>query len=339
MIDLVATSRHYLEHLIPVWEELGDLRGEVYLGSGLTFPGARPLRELEPGDDLILVAGYADLQRVGGRKAVLMEHGSGQSYGGDPDDPAMQRHPHYAGGVGRHNVVAFLCPNEHSAARNREFYPEAIVEVVGSPHLASLQGLERVPGDGRLTVAFAFHYDLQLCPETMNAWTAFWPAVTELAADPEIEVLGHAHPRIYRDLAPTYREWCVEAVPEWEQVLARADVLVADNTSVAFEFAAIVGPLVLMDAPWYRPWINHGLRFWDASGVGIRVGDPAGVALALEPALRGAAGKERALDLVYPGVENPAQRAAEVIERAVREADRVPARGFTKQMAAALRWA
>lgn len=336
-VDLVATERHYVEHLLPVWERLGELQGRMFLGGRLPEAfGGEGLRGLEPGDDLILVAGYSDLQRVGGRRAVLMEHGAGQSYGGDPGDP-VARHSHYAGGNGRHNVVAFLCPNEHSAQRNREAYPDAIVEVIGSPHLASLQGLERRPGDGRVTVAFAFHYDLQLCTETMNAWDAFWPAVVALHRNDELEVLGHAHPRLYRDVAPTYGEWGVEAVESWPEIVQRADVLVCDNSSVGFEFASLVGPVVWMDPPWYRRSVDHGLRFWDAASSGVRVSDPAAVALALEPALAGVPGLDAALELVFPSVEDPAARAVEAIERACLESDRVPARGITAHMAAALR--
>jgi hypothetical protein len=91
-------------------------------------------------------------------------------------------------------------------------------------------------------------------------------------------------------------------------------VLVFDNTSVGYEFAATGRPVVVLDPPWYRPSVAHGLRFWDAANVGIRVADPAALPEAVERALAGdTAGREQALSIAYAYRHGAAQRAADTI--------------------------
>jgi len=314
LLDALATQIHYLDHVGLVFKRIpAEYRGTLYvppelelrahqrLGDGFVIV---PDEHVSPSDNPVLVASFADIQGSAGRRHVLMEHGVGQSY-----KPYIN--PAYAGGPGRQSVELFLCPNEYSADLNQQAYPEAAVEVIGSPHLEHLMGLLR--HDGGRTIAFGWHFDLQLCQETTNGWSHFSPAVQELAAHPEWEVLGHAHPRIFRDLAPTYKAWGVEPVKDFDKIVERASVYVADNSSSLFDFAAVVGPVVVMNPPQYRREVNHGLRFWEAADVGPQVSDPAAVLPAAKQALAGWSGKEAALDQVYAAVEDPAGTAAEVI--------------------------
>lgn len=313
-IDALASTVHYLDHIAPIWNRIPeDARGDIFVADELLAHAGRTLVEgssirpeydIRPSANPILVAGYSDLQNSPGRRHVLMEHGSGQSY--EPFDQ-----PAYAGGVARDSVELFLCPNDYSAELNRRRYPDAQIAVIGSPRLEHLMGLAR-ESDGR-TIAFGFHFDLMLCAETRNGWEHFSSAVRDAAASENWNVIGHAHPRIFRDLAPTYAEWGVEAVKDFDEVIRRADVYVADNSSTLFEFAATVGPVVVMNPPWYRTDVHHGLRFWDAADVGPQVTDPYAVLPAAKQALAGWPGKEAALDFVYPPVEDPAAVAAEVI--------------------------
>lgn len=255
--------------------------------------------------DVCLVSSYGDLvkaQRAGYRRIVLTQHGAGQSY--------SDRHPSYPGGRDNDAVGLFLVPNEHAARRWRDAYPESAVAVVGSPRLDTLPARE----PGPVTVAVSFHWDMRGIPEARSAFSAFSDAIVELAA--RFAVIGHSHPD-RRNMGNWYRRRGIEYVPDFDDVCRRADVYVCDNSSTIFEFAATGRPVVLMNAPWYRRDVNHGLRFWDAAGVGANVDDPdrlgQAVAEALEESPASAASREEALSHVYAYRSGGGHRAAETI--------------------------
>jgi hypothetical protein len=277
---IVARLPHYEAHLKPVHDLLGDT-------------------------DVTLVASYGDLveaQRQKARRIVLMQHGIGQSY--------SDQNPHYPGGKGNDAVGLFLAPNEHAAGRWRAAYPRARVEVVGSPRLDDLP--RRQPGPQ--TVAVSFHWDAYHHPESRSAFDYYRSALPELAK--RFTVIGHGHPR-RRDMARKWGLLGIEFVPDFDDVCRRADVYVADNTSTLYEFAATGRNVVVLNAPFYRREINHGLRFWDAAHVGINVHHPDQLALAVDYALTTSdvASREDALDIVYAYRSGGAARAV----RAIRE--------------------
>jgi hypothetical protein len=86
-------------------------------------------------------------------------------------------------------------------------------------------------------------------------------------------VIGHGHPR-RSELASRYRRAGIEHVASFSEVCRRASIYVADNTSTLFEFAATGRPVVVLNARRYRRDVRHGLRFWDAAGVGPNVDRP-----------------------------------------------------------------
>lgn len=261
MIDALASEPHYRAHIEPVWEALDPkIRG--------TFHNRRaPL-----GSRVFLVASYRDLWALGDRPTILLEHGAGQSYLGG--------HPAYAGGSGRDHVVLFCCPNAQSARLNAAAYPSARVAVTGDP---SLEALRRIVYEPDGTVAVAFHWDAQALPETRWAWPHYRDALAELAR--HAKVIGHAHPRAFGVLAPWYAAHGIEPVADFSDVCRRAAVLVADNTSAMFEFAALGHPVVVLNAPWYRRDVNHGGRFWDWADVGVQVDEPEALLKAIATAL------------------------------------------------------
>jgi glycosyltransferase involved in cell wall biosynthesis len=275
---ILATFPHYADHLAPV------------------------AALLPPDLDVALVAGHTDVLHARGSRTVLMQHGAGQSYGTD--------HRNYPGGKGNDSVGLFLTPNAHSADRWRRAYPRTPVAAVGCPKLETLPDKEPGPP----TVALSFHFDLPLYPETRSALPWYLPALRELAQ--RFTVIGTGHPR-RRDLARVYGKVGIEYVPDFREVCRRADVLAFDNTSVGFEFAATGRPVVVMDAPWYRREIGHGLRFWEASSVGVRVAVPEALAPAIERALElrddDVRRREEALDIVYAYRTGAARRAADTI--------------------------
>jgi hypothetical protein len=311
VIDALASAPHYADHLSAVFGALP----ESVRGSFLTpQPAVRRNQAFTPNDATrpVIVASFGDLKRavrMGFKRVALMEHGAGQSYGGRrPGD-----HGSYAGGRGRGAASLFLHPGEHPAERDRRAYPSARVEVVGSPFLDGLPSREGEPGR---VVAFSFHFNGAVAPETKNAYAWAMPSIVGLRD--RFPLLGHAHPRLYPDVAPHYQRFGIEAVASFHDVCRRADVYVCDNSSTLFAFAATGRPVVVLNPPWYDRKVQHGLRFWDAAKVGVQCDDPADLAACIDEALRDDDARKRdreaALDLVYAFRSGASQRAAGVLE-------------------------
>ena len=115
MIVPIAAKAHHRAHIAPVARLLGidseHMQRQI---------AANP-------DDVALIASYGDLKsarRGGFRRIILMQHGAGQSYGGDR---RTARHPCYPGGDFNDEVGLFLVPNQHAADRWAFRYPAASV--------------------------------------------------------------------------------------------------------------------------------------------------------------------------------------------------------------------
>lgn len=340
-VDFLAGETHYLDHLHPIWQALRkQQRGTIllfksspasdsscrlrshatsceYEGCAVFPAGVRAgeviawLRQRE-GPLVVASINDARLAERSGRPLVFCEHGAGQTY--------SNRDPSYAGGVsGRRRVALFICPNEAVAVRNRTYYPAARSVVVGCPRLDSWH---RRPPKSRSTppvVALSFHWDAaSVCPEARWAWPHYKSALLAIAKDKRWRLLGHGHPRALGELRGAYAACDVPVVERFDQVMEQADVYVCDNSSTIFEFASLDRPVVVLNAPWYRREVRHGLRFWDASEVGINCSEPdevtAAIALALEDHPAQQEARRRAVALAYAYTDGrAAQRAARAI--------------------------
>jgi glycosyltransferase involved in cell wall biosynthesis len=307
-LDAIASEGHFVDHLLPVWLALPEeARGTFYL------PDGRPsvlnaVRGHAPASKIpTLVASSGDLYRSHrlGRPSAIMEHGCGQSFGGDRKSA---NHTSYAGG-GSRDAQLFLHPGPHPAVRDRERYPSARVEIVGCPKLDTLPRKER---NGAPVAAVGFHWDCRISEETRSAAPTFMHSVHALARS-GIKLLGHGHPRIIGTLARYYQRYGIEVVLSFAEVCARADVYLNDASSTLFEFASTGRPVIVLNPPIYRRSVNHGLRFWEAATVGVQVtpkddlADAITQALADPPEQRAA--REAALDLVYAYRTGGAERA------------------------------
>ena len=308
MIDAIATESHFADHIEPIWLALPEeVRGTFYVRTKRDVPntvvGPAPASRRPT-----LVASIGDLKRGRGRRNAMMEHGCGQSFGGDPRTAGRSS---YAGGSDR-DADLFIHPGNHPAGRDRARYPKARVEVVGCAKLDSLPRRDR---DGSPTVAVSFHWNCTICAETEPAFAAFAKQLGALAK--EYQVIGHGHPRIIRRLRAAYQRHGIETVASFEEVCARADVYVNDCSSTLYEFASTGRPVVVMNSRRYRRKVNHGLRFWEASTVGVNVeeGDDLtdAVRQALEDPAEQRAERERCVNLVYAYRTGAAQRAADVL--------------------------
>lgn len=331
-IDALAFEEHFLDHLSPIWRALRpELRGDFLVDVSLEDRARRkgieptlvdgrvirargprvPLPDPGPGP-VALVASYGDIKvgrRLGYRRFLFLEHGAGQSYGGDRRNGA---HGSYAGGEDRDDVPLFLVPNRHSGDRWKAAYPAAEVRVVGCPKLETLPA--RVPGPGPV-VAISFHWDSHQIPELRSAFGEYQHVLKDLPR--RFSVIGHGHPRA--DWLPrAYRRAGIEFVPDFEDVCRRADVYVCDNSSTLFEFAASERPVVVMNASYYRRNVEHGLRFWSAARVGVNVDGPADLIPGIERALMNrrtdVLDRRAALRQVYTYRDGAVRRAVWAVE-------------------------
>ncbi len=290
-IDFCAREPHFADHLIPTYLALPkDRRGRFYTGGGSPESAATALRldavDIRPvksdplgSSRLTVAASYRDLKvsRKAGRPVVMCEHGAGQGYKG-------VRSGSYIGAEDRDGVVAALVPGEHAAERQRGAHPSIPVYAVGCPKLDARHRAKRRARRGDPTVAISFHWNCMLAPETRSAVTFYRAALEEL--NTKFNLIGHGHPRIWTRMKRIYGRLGIEAVESFDEVMDRADVYCVDNSSTLFEFASLDRPVVVLNAPFYRRSVDHGMRFWEFADIGIQVDRRWALAPAIESALQ-----------------------------------------------------
>lgn len=297
-VQFLATQPHYRDHLAPVWDALPRHRRARFVHDAA---------DLQPGV-LTVAASFGDYRQTTG-PVVYFEHGAGFSFGTD--------HPAYCGGRSKDRVVLFANTNAHVDARNRAAYPNADHVIVGCPKLDLLP--ERAPRGPRPVVAVSFHWDSRMTriPETRTAFPHYRDALHRLVGN-GWDVIGHAHPLAREWLLPFWSSIGVEPVVEFSEVLARADVYVADATSTLYE-AATVMPVVVLNSPEWRRDVDYGPRFWRHLP-GIEVNTPRSLRSQIARALEGAGGDRRraAVEAIYPHRGESARLAAAAIAQALR---------------------
>jgi hypothetical protein len=278
-------------------------RGEFHVGSMPVNP-----------DNLTVVASHGDYKKTAG-PVVMFEHGAGFTYNTD--------HQSYAGGIDRDRVVLFCSPNMYAGAAYDESYPDVPQVIVGCPKLDAWSRREwSMPSTP--TVAFSFHWDCPVQPETRSAW----PHYQSFFASRNNynrrnvrlggwDVIGHGHPRIFEALRKQWNKFGIEPVREFNDVVLLADVYVCDSSSTQYEWAALGRPTVVLNAPWYRKDVvqGRGLRFWD-NIPGIQVESPQDLKTAIDEACFNdtfASERERITKLVYPHIGESSEMAAAAI--------------------------
>ena len=245
---------------------------------------------------------------------VYVEHGAGQTY----NDPRLAGHGSYPGGAELDRVRLFVCPNDHVADEWLATYPDCRTVVVGCPFMDRWHGSRELPSNDPPVVAVTGHWDMSTIPETRSAWPHYDRALERLAADDRWTILGHGHPRLWGAIRRRWQELGVDHTPNLGDAFDRADLLIGDNTSAMFEFASLDRPVVVVNAPWYRRGVHHGLRFWDYPP-GLQTDLPSQLAPTVARALtdppEGAWLRRRAVGRVYAHTDGRAsQRAAEAIQ-------------------------
>lgn len=264
-----ATFPHYQDHMQPVLDRLRELGHEVQSFTGRHevewADSIHPALTIRHPCDAWLVAGKMDYDKVPGR-VVYFEHGAGQAY---EADERTVGHPSYSAGR-LDRVALYLCPNLFVYHRRRRTHPEAVARLVGMPrmdrwHMHASGAHEGVRSD---VVAFSWHWHTELIPETTSAFPDYQAegGLRRLALGLRrrgITPVTTAHPRIMKRVA-YHAERSGFEVWDSDAVLDQAAVLVADNTSLMYEFCSLDRPLVVINASGYRKDVHHGLRFWEA---------------------------------------------------------------------------
>lgn len=314
-LDAFASQPHYADHIRPIWDAL-DADGDFFVAPSAQRPGT-VTRGLMASEVPVLVAGYPDLRRVK-RPVVFIEHGIGENYN--------LTDPHYSGGKGRDDVLLFLCPNRRVYEANESRYPGRSV-IVGSPRLESL--IQRIPvrvpigsprsggsASGRLRVAVSFHWNCRVHPQAQTALFDFQKDFPYWASRTDIEVKGHAHPRIASRAERIFGGAGIEFMPRFGDVMEWCDVYAVDNSSTLFEAAAFGKDVVVLDASSYTPE-ETGFRFWRYADIGPRIdarGDlPDAAIRAVAERTRYAGLRHRMVAEVFGATEGATKRAVAAI--------------------------
>jgi hypothetical protein len=305
-VNFLASETHYVDHLMPVYLALPEkFRGEFHVGQYPADPSA-----------LTVVSSWGDYLLTSG-PVIFFEHGAGFSY-------IETEHPSYAGGPGRDRVVLFCNPNVYVQDRNVASYPDVPNEIVGSPKMDVVVNRLWTPPK-HPAVAYSFHWDSHVVPETRWAFPHYETYFTEMYKGYGVNKtvrwhrLGHGHPRAWDRLSRVWDKAKMRKLRYFSDVLTQATVYVCDTSSTIYEFAATGRPVVVLNAPWYRKHVNHGIRFWD-NVPGIQVDHQRDLDTAITEAVFNdswSAERERISSIIYPHLGSAAQKAAETIVQLV----------------------
>jgi len=318
-VDFYAQQPHYFDHLLNIWNTLPEeYKGNYYIppyflhNKEFDFIKYAKIRGCDVQRlysnqkfPLLVVAGVSQ-RYIGNTPLILINHGAGQSY----IMKNGKRHSSYAGGEDRHNVVLFIEPNDYASNLDAQRYPASRQIISGCCKLdiwhkaklnREIKERSKIP-----VVAISFHWDCYVVPETRSTWSYYKSILPMLAYNNIInkwKVLGHGHPGILSTLVPEYKKHGIEIVESFDEVMERADIYICDHMSTLYEFASTDRPVVVLNAPWYRKDIEHGLRYWQYADVGINVDYPnhleKSIDVALEDTLEQKMKRERAVAAVY----------------------------------------
>ena len=343
-IDLLAHERHFFDHLMPMFMALDPkYRGHVITRDALvghvssllngadvqvrSYASRSHVGSLLKGSkNLVLCGASGDLAAAFkvGRRAVFTQHGAGQSF--------TKKSPSYAGYPHHKNVEMFLHPGPSPAGKDAAIYGDDHVRVIGCPKMDPWHtgDLQHEPAENGLpSIVFSSHWDCRVVGETRSAFWHMLPGLQALAKlnGKEWNVYGHGHPRALHQFRGEYEKRGVQVIKKFQDVLRVGDLYIMDHMSTLYEFASAgpAGygrPVVVMNCPYFRKGVNHGLRFWDAAHVGINIWKPQDMVDTVRRALQDpsdvAEARQEALGMVYSYMDGmAAQRAAEAITEAI----------------------
>ncbi len=279
-IDVFVWREHYADHINPLWEAIPrEYRGNYYVSEHQVKKGKYKLPESEdsifvknpyelidvltPSPRLMIVptdrSGFLSLIP---RPLARIAHGVAQTY---KDEKIPDRN--------REQVILDLLPNEYSREKFSEKFPVSDKIVAGCPKMDRWCDFSKSLSEPPV-VAISFHFNHKAVPETRGTYPHYQSILPKLAQSNEWELLGHGHPRFIDELIPKYEELGINYTRDFEEVMKQADVYACDSPSTLYEFAYTDRPVVVLNAPWFRREVEHGLRFWEHADVGIQCDKP-----------------------------------------------------------------
>lgn len=304
MINAYASESHYARILKPVWDALDErMKGTFVVHPRIDGIFGLKASRLPDQSGILMIGSHKDSQLAKG-PFIYVEHGAGQSYSSRWE---------YSNKT-RTNMLAALVPGPYCAAATEKANPGVPVLMIGAPHL---KGIER---SDKKAIVFAWHWRCSIAMETITAFDEYRWALPEIAK--KYAVRGHGHPRLINEIAPIYQDMGIEIIHDPRQALEKAGLLVADNTSLAYEAAALDIPVVLVNSSRWRKDKNWGLRFWDVLP-GPQVDHPQDLLPTIEQQINGghqewATERLRVTNLVYgTNPLNSLDRAVKALEKVV----------------------
>lgn len=310
-IDFFAWERHHFDHIIPIWMEIPEkFKGDFYISTHIDpidsflIPKTSSFKIFDNPYEVVSSLGsknqllvipsiYGNFIPLIRRPLALFEHGAGQTYKGQGLYLPFRK-----------NVLLDIVPNKGVAKIFKERYPSSHVVVVGCPKLDYWHTRPKKQRGEVPVIAISFHFDRLTVPETRTAWPHFKSVLPELLSIKRWRVIGHGHPRIIDELIPYYKGLGIEVVKDFNEIMERADLYICDNSSTLYEFASTDRPVVVLNAPWYRRDVEHGLRFWEHSKVGINCDEPGELVDKIELALQDPPEqrelRRKVIEAVYP---------------------------------------
>jgi len=278
-----ASRPHFIDHLLPVFDEL---QGEAVfcvppnLENYARSKGVKIVptifngRKNEPPADgkVAVVCSTGDAKSCwlsnAYRDLIMFEHGVGITHA---------KNESYAGNKGiRQRVKLFLAPNDHILEKTHQALPLAFNVTVGTPKMDKWLGYQR-PNSQRPVVCISFHWNgAGVAPEAGTALDHYKKVLEPLRIELEqyeIQLVGHGHSRIMDQLIPIYNEAGIAIWHDFDKVLEKASLYINDCSSTMYE-AAMLMPVIILNAPWFNRSLNNGIRFWDWTDIGPQCNEP-----------------------------------------------------------------
>lgn len=358
-LNVYASQPGYWRHLDPVVQELRRRGHELETWAyRADQPWGAQLHHVPAGP--VLLASWIDAQRWPNSPTVYLEHGAGQTYVGTADrgrgyagaerlghvrlflTPGETVAEQWRATYPAARAVAVGCPaldqhhtNQADPRNEADPSSERSSDEVQEPQDDEHEDDQHQDSEDRhrTTVAVTSHWRCGVCPETMPALPRYEQALRELLETDNIcqsyDWVGHAHPRNSQRGRAMFDRLRIPFEVDPDVVLRRlvqnpgrqGSLLVADNTSLLYEAAALGIPVLVLNDPSYRRHVEHGLRFW-SHVPGLQCDGPTEFRGMLDAALedphwaRGL--RAHAVAHVYAHLDGRAsERAADAIEEAL----------------------
>lgn len=310
MYIFFGNTQQYVDHLLPLYNSYqGDKRfvvQESYKSMAKGVISYKHTRDLtnkltdlyKKHRDTItyVVSSYGNLKLLSHTTMpkvpfILIEHGAGQTYITDAAS--------WSRGVSEYDtrVKAFLGTNKYCVDAYQHHHPDIPCYVCGCSKLDDVR-VDKANLDNPLIV-FSWHWDCSKPPETAGGFNYWKNALPSLAQKYNIAI--HGHPRLQPQTEAFASRNNLRFIKNFSDVLAEADIYACDNSSTLFEFAAFK-PVIVLNNPWYRRDVEHGMRFWEFADMGVNCDDTKDLAQCIDTAKTDTYETRRAevTDAMYP---------------------------------------